>query len=103
MVFIPLIKFFERLWKHPQTCFKYVQCAPGYGVEHQCPKGTIYDERIRNCNWFDQLKTCPECECYTEITETTKAPITVAPTGKPVTGKPVTGNDHCPEHEVLGK
>ena len=90
-------------YKHPQSCFSYVQCAPGYGVKHACPDGTIWDGRIKNCNWIAAVENCKECVCNGQTTVTTRAPTTVAPTGEPGPGPgPTTGNDHCPEHEVLG-
>ena len=43
---------------------KYYQCASGVAHQFQCATGTVWDERIKNCNWDYLVLTSPTpCGC----------------------------------------
>uniref|UniRef100_K1PN75 Chitotriosidase-1 n=1 Tax=Magallana gigas TaxID=29159 RepID=K1PN75_MAGGI len=42
----------------------YYQCASGVAYQFQCAAGTVWDERIKNCNWDYLVLTSPTpCGC----------------------------------------
>ena len=46
---------------------KYYQCASGVAHQFQCATGTVWDERIKNCNWDYLVLTSPTpCGCGRE-------------------------------------
>lgn len=48
-----------RFGIYPETdgcSTKYVKCADGYPNLLDCEPGLAYDDRIRKCNWPDQLQ-----------------------------------------------
>ena len=43
---------------------KYYQCASGVAHQFQCATGTVWDERIKNCNWnYLVLNSPTPCGC----------------------------------------
>ena len=91
-------------WKHPDTCFKWVQCWAGGYVLHDCPEGTIWNGKKGGihgaCDWKANVENCKDCLCHDEAQPTTTSPPTTTSwTGPATTREPFKrrGHAHCPD------
>jgi len=47
---------------HPLDCSRYIMCSPSKVHQCICPKGQIFDTKLRLCNWANQAENRAVCK-----------------------------------------
>ena len=60
----------DGLYPHPTDCSRYYQCNFGDSNVLECPSGTVFDPKLKTCNW-DWAVNTDHCDPTATTTSTT--------------------------------